>query len=83
MEEAAADLGNLFRAITIQLASLTSAVHSQGVANIVPTFSGKPSKFKNWIKAIQRYEILTRVDDEKLKGITLQTAQGPVADFIA
>ena len=83
MEEAAADLGNLFRAITIQLASLTSAVHSQGVANIVPTFSGKPSEFKNWIKAIQRYEILTRVDDEKLKGITLQTAQGPVADFIA
>ena len=83
MEETAADLGNLFRAITIQLASLTSAVHSQGVASIVPTLSGKPSEFKYWIKAFQRYEILTRVDDEKLKGITLQTAQGPVADFIA
>ena len=52
MEEAAADLGHFFRAITIQLPSLTSAVHSQGVANTVPTFSGNPTEFENWIKAI-------------------------------
>ena len=32
------------------------------------------------MKAIQRYEILTWVDDEKLKGITLQTAKDPVTD---
>ena len=83
MAEAAEQLGQFFHAITVQLASLTSAVHSQGVANIVPTFSGNPAHYKNWIKAIQRYEILTGVDDNKLKGITLQTAQGPVADFIA
>ena len=83
MAEAAEKLGQFFHAITIQLASLTSAVHSQGVANIMPTFSGNPAHYKNWIKTIKRYEILTRVDDNKLKRITLQTAQGPVADFIA
>ena len=32
------------------------------------------------MKAIQRYEILSWVDDEKLKGITLQTAKDPVTD---
>ena len=82
MAEAAEQLGQFFHALTVQLVSFTSAVHSQGVANIVPTFSGNHAHYKNWIKAIQRYEILTGVDDNKLKGITLQTAQGPVADFI-
>ena len=83
MAEAAEQLGQFFHALTVQLASLTSAVHSQGVANIVPTFSGNPAHYKIWIKAIQRYEILTGMDDNKLTGITLQTSQGPVADFIA
>ena len=63
--------------------ALTTAVNSQSVVNIVPTFAGNPSHFKNWIKAIKRYEILTGVDNEKLKCITLQSAQGPIADFVA
>ena len=67
----------------MQLGSLTTAVNSQSVVHIVPTFAGNPSHFKNWIKAIQGYEILTGVDDEKLKGLMLQSAQGLVADFIA
>ena len=83
MADVVEQLTSFFHAISVQLGSLTTAVNSQSVVNIVPTFAGNPAHFKNWIKAIQRYEILTGVDDEKLKGITLQSAQGPVADFIA
>ena len=75
-------LGKIFAAITVQLASLTKAVNSQGVSDIVKKFSGSPSQFKDWIKSIQRFEILTGADDAKLKNITLQTAEGPVADFV-
>ena len=57
---------NFFHAITVQLASLTSAVHSQGVANIAPSLLGDyPKEFKAWVKAIQRYKILTGVDGSK------------------
>ena len=47
MADVAEQLTTFFHAITVQLASLTSAVHSQGVANIVPKFSGNPAHFKN------------------------------------
>ena len=52
--------------------------------DIVLIFSVNSSHFKKLdLKDQVLYEILTGVDDEKLKGITPQSAQGHIADFRA
>ena len=57
-------------------------VQAQSVPKILPRLDGTPTKIKVWIKAINNYGLITACDDEKLKLLALQTADGPLSDFI-
>ena len=68
--------------ITGQLASLSTMIGAQGISSAVPTFEGRPDMFKNWIKNIEKYAILTNADDNQHKLIAYQSSAGTVSDFI-
>lgn len=68
--------------VTGQLASLSSSLGAQGIANIVPTFEGDPKKFKTWIKNIEKYAVLTNLEPDRIKLIAYQASSGTVSDYI-
>jgi len=71
-----------FDKINTQIAGLTSAVYTQSVSQIIPAFEGDPSKFKDWIKNIEKYSTLTRLVDRDIPRIVYQASKGPTGDFI-
>ena len=75
-------LGQNFDQITNQLSGLASAVYTQSVTQVVPTFEGDPKKFREWIKGIEKYSKLTNLNDKDVPKIAYQACSGPVADFI-
>ena len=48
----------------------------------VTGFKGEPTKFKEWIKEIENFALLTRAQEEMRKLIAFQARKGPVRDFI-
>ena len=76
------NLGTLFQTLSNQIVALSSVVQAHSVSTNVPTYDGTPSKFKDWVKALGKYGVLTGCDDEKLKLLALQTSQGALSDFI-
>lgn len=71
-----------FDKINTQISGLTSAVYTQRVSQIIPPFKGDPSKFKDWIKNIEKYSTLTRLVDRDIPRIAYQTNKGLTGDFI-
>ncbi|MCG8049022.1 MAG: hypothetical protein JAY66_25635 [Candidatus Thiodiazotropha taylori] len=71
-------LGNLGE----QVAGLSTSMGAQGVAKIVPSFDGDCKKFKEWIKSIEKYCVLTHVPNDQVKMIAYQSSKGPVSDFL-
>ena len=57
-------------------------VDTQSVTQIVPTFDGDPKKYKDWIKAVEKYAKLTNIANNDIPKIAYQTCSGPVGDFI-
>ena len=68
--------------IAQQFSNLSAAMTAQGVFNIVKTFDGEPSKFKQWIKDIDKYAKLVNLNNEQIPNIAYQTSTGSVCDFI-
>ena len=64
-----------------QMSGLTTTMGAQGVAKIKP-FEGNPKEFKDWIKGIEKYAILTRITPENIRMIAYQASKGPVSDFL-
>ena len=81
-QPAAVDLATLLQTMSTQKVSLSSVVQGQSVSSIVPRYDGWPTKFKSWIKAINKYRIITQRDDGKLKLLALQMADGPLSDYV-
>ena len=78
----ALNLPTLLQTLSQQLISLSTVVQAQSLCSIVPRFDGTPTKFKAWIKAINKYGMNTGCDDDHLKMLALQTADGPLSDYI-
>ena len=55
---------------------------AQGVGNLVPTFSGRPQEFTDWIKSLEKCVLLTGVDPATTKHVAFQMAKGVVSNFI-
>ena len=49
---------------------------------MMPPFNGVPSKFKEWIKNIEKYVLLNDVAPGRVKFIAFQTSTGCVSDFL-
>lgn len=75
-------IGGIFRDLTVQLANVSAAVGTQSIAQIVPAFSGNSKEFRAWIKAIEKYAMLTELGDDKKKLVAYQSSSGSVSDFI-
>ena len=52
------------------------------MSQIVGTFEGEPSNFRDWIKSIVKYILLAGGDDIQTKRLAYQTSRGAVSDYI-
>ena len=75
--------GDAYATLSNQMANLTSAIGAHGISQFIPPFEGDPSKFKQWIKSIEKYALLTKLTDERTMYVTYQAARGGVSDFIS
>ena len=73
------DVGKDF---STQLANLSTIISAQGVSQIVGVFDGEPTKFRDWIKSIENYVLLSSGDDTLTKRLAFQTSRGAVCDYI-
>ena len=64
------------------LGLLVRANTTQGVHTVVKNFGGEAKHFKTWIKSIEKFSAISEVEDSRVRYIALQTAEGPVSDFI-
>ena len=63
------------------MSGLTTTMGAQGGAKIIKPFEGNPKEFKDWIKGIGKYAILTRITPENIRMIAYQASKGPVSGF--
>ena len=75
--------GDAYATLSNQMANLTSAIGAHGISQFIPPFEGDPSKFKQWIKSIEKYALLTKLTDERTMYVAYQAARGGVSDFIS
>ena len=52
------------------------------MAKIIKRFNGNPCEFKDWIKAIEKYTVLSRVATKNKRMIAYQSSKGHVSDFL-
>lgn len=76
------DVARVFQNLAVEMGNVSTALGAQGVNQIVLPFEGEPKKFKEWVKSIEKYAVLTNLDDNKVKRVAHQASRGPVSDFI-
>ena len=72
----------IFQNVRAELANVSNALAAQGISSIVSRFDGNAKNFRAWIKSIDKYSMLTGVDDARRKLIAYQTSGGAVSGFI-
>ena len=65
-----------------QLGEMTRAIHTQGIAQMIQSFDGQPSRFRTWMKAIDKYAAVVGANDAQKVIIAYQTSIGVVSDFV-
>jgi len=76
------DVGAAFQNLAYQLQGVSNKLGAQGVNQIVSTFTGDPTKFRSWIKQIERYVLFTSLQKDDAKMVAYQASDAPVSDFI-
>ena len=63
---------------------LSSNNAAQTVTQIVPSYSGDPKQFHDWVKNVEKAAVLTNTDTQadRVHNIAYQASSGPVSDFI-
>ena len=71
------------QSLNITLKKLKSVVETNSIASSITPFTGRDSEsYASWIGEIEKYSILTRVDEENVKLIAYQSSRGAVSDFL-
>ena len=76
------EIREIFDGLRQELENVSQTLTTQSVNQAVPNFDGTPSKFKEWIKAIDKYSILASLNNDKKKLVAYQTSTGAVSGFI-
>ena len=63
-----------------KLDTLNSLLSTQTTTDHIFTFDGKPSQFRKWIKDVDKFCIIDRLDKTT---VAYQTSRGVVSDFIS
>ena len=72
----------IFQNVRAELGNVSNALHAQGISSIVSRFDGNAKNLREWIKSIEKYSVLTGVDDARQILIAYQTSDGAVSTFI-
>ena len=76
------DVPTLFQHLTVRLAGLSTVEGAQEIAQNVHPFEGDSKKFKDWVKSIEKYALLTRLTDDSVKMVAYQSSRAAVSNFI-
>ena len=68
--------------VVVELSNVAKSLATRGITTAVEPFEGSPQKFRDWIKSIEKYAILTGADAATKKLIAFQSSKGPVSDFV-
>ena len=77
------NIQGVFQNLATQVQSLSQKLSVNGIGQIVQPFNGNPAKFSEWIKSIEKYAVLTNLNERDKFLVTLQTSQLGVSDFIS
>ena len=72
----------MFGRVAEQITGLTTAIGVQGVAQVIKKFKGDPKEYKDWVKAIEKYVLMSQIHRDRTKIVAFQSSEGPVSDFI-
>ena len=67
------------------LNNLGDRIATQGITDLVPTYSGKPREIIRWLKNVEKHVLLTfgRLDDRECKATAYRRCETAVSDFLA
>ena len=82
MAEQQNEMVQLFRNLATQMAGVSTAVGAQGVAQLIKSFEGDPKQYKEWIKSVEKYAVLTGLDNNRIKLVAYQASRGAVSGFL-
>lgn len=71
-----------FQNLSEQIRGVTNAIGTQSVSQVIQTYDGNPKEYKNWIKNIEKYGVLSRLAGDQLKLVAYQSSRGLVSDYI-
>jgi len=78
-----ADVGEIFNRLADELANVSAVFGTHGVFQNIPTFKGDSKTFKSWIRAIDKFCLISNITEDRKKNlIAYQTCEGPPSDFI-
>lgn len=76
------DMGTFCENLTKQMQGLSNVIGSQGIAQMITPYDGTPSKFKEWIKDVEKHSVLINIPSGRIKFIAFQTSTGCVSSFL-
>ena len=65
-----------------QLTTVNRLLGSQNAQSSIIRYDGNPKQFREWTRSLEKYSLLIGANPESLKQYALQSAEGPVSDFL-
>lgn len=62
--------------------TISAVLTSYCVSDVVSNFDGKPTYFREWIRAVEKYQRLTNLGVDQCKLLVFQTSRDPVRDVL-
>ena len=82
MAQADGNVAQAFQNLADEMGNVSIQLGAQGISQIISPYEGEPKKFKEWVKSIEKYAVLTNCDNDRIKRVAYQSSRGPVSDFI-
>jgi hypothetical protein len=76
------DIARIFENLGRELSNVSAYVGTQSISQVIQAFNGEPGEFKLWIKSLEKFGVLNRVPEERLKLVAYQSSKNSVSDFI-
>lgn len=77
-----ANVAHLFQNLAVEMSNVSTALGAQGINQLVTPYEGDPKKFKEWVKSIEKYAVLSNLGNDRIKRVAYQASRGPVSEFI-
>ena len=76
------DIKQTFQNLSEQLQNVSNVLSNQAIAQTITSYDGNPKAFRTWIKSIEKYRILNKLDEDKLVIVAFQSSTDTVSNFI-